>query len=158
MSLVSVHAVLDFVRNAHFIIVDRSSPASARVSAPSNRKKCVVNAVRFRTLHACSTFGISDADMGFSSRMDVPAFDRWKIFGKMYASVMFQLSANCSYGARGHTLSVVFYGHGMIGAVSHRLSPLKTKAEAASFGGLDMRCMSVRLSPSPRFVVLNATS
>ena len=45
----------------------------------------------------------------------------------------------------------------MIGAVSHRLSLLKVMVEAASFGGLNMRCMSVRLSPSPRFVVLNAT-
>ena len=45
----------------------------------------------------------------------------------------------------------------MIGAVSHRLSPLKVMVEAASFGGLNMRCMSVRLSPSPRFLMLNAT-
>ena len=45
----------------------------------------------------------------------------------------------------------------MIGAVSYRLSPLETKAEAASFGGLNMRCMGVRLGLSPRFVVLNAT-
>ena len=70
---------------------------------------------------------------------------------------MFQLSAECSYRARGHTLSVVFYGHGVIGAVSHRLSPLEIKAEAAPFGGLKMRCVNVQLSPSPRFVVLNAT-
>ena len=45
----------------------------------------------------------------------------------------------------------------MIGVVPHRLPPLKIKAEAASFGGLNMRCMSVRLSPSPRVAILNAT-
>ena len=70
---------------------------------------------------------------------------------------MFQLSEDCSYGARGQTLSVVLSAHGMIGAVPHRLSPSEIKAEAALFGGLDMRCMSVRLSPSPRFVVLDGT-
>ena len=43
MSLVSLHAVLDFIRNAHSIILGRSSPASAHVSAPSDRKKYVVN-------------------------------------------------------------------------------------------------------------------
>ena len=56
-----------------------------------------------------------------------------------------------------YTLSVVFHGHGMIGAVLHRLSPLEIKSEAASFGDLNMRCMNVRLSPSSRLVVLNAT-
>ena len=89
--------------------------------------------------------------------MDVPAFGGWKIFGKRHASIVFQLNADFSHGARGHILSVVFYGHGMIGAISHRLSLLEIKAEATSFGGLNMRCMSVRLSPSPRFAVLNAT-
>ena len=138
MSLVSVLAVLGFFQNALCTIVGRSSPASARVRAPSDRKKCVVNAGFFPALRACSAFGISDADMGFFPLMDIPAFGRWEIFGKRYASVVFQLSADCSYGARDHTLSVVFYGHGMIGAVSHRLSPLVIKAEAASFVGLNI--------------------
>ena len=157
MTLVSVHTVLAFFRNAHCINVSRSSPASTRVRAPSDRKKCVVNAVYFPALRACSAFGISGADMGVVPLMDVPAFCRWEIFGKRYASVVFQPSAECSYGARGHALSVVFYDHEMIGAVSHRISPLEIKAEAASFGGINMCCMSVRLSPSPRFVVLNVT-
>ena len=64
MRLVSVHAVPGLFRNAHCIIVDRSSPASARASAPSNWKKCVVNAVRFPALRACSAFDVSGADMG----------------------------------------------------------------------------------------------
>ena len=132
MSLVSVHAVLGFVRNAHCIIVGRSSPASARVSAPSDWKKCVMNAVRFPALRACSAFGIYGADMGIFPLINVPAFGRWEIFGKRYASVVFQFSAYCSYGTRSHTLSIVFYGHWMTGAVSHRLSPLEIKAEAAS--------------------------
>ena len=153
----SVYAVLGFFRNAHCIIVGRSSPASRRVSALLNEKKCVVSAVRFRALRACSAFGISGVDMGVFPLIDLPTFGRWKIFGKRYASVVFQLSADCSYGARGHTLSIVFCGHLMIGAVLHRLSPLENKAEAASFGGLNIRCINVRLSSSPRFLVLNAT-
>ena len=122
MSPVSVHAVLGFFRNAHCISVGRSSSASARVSAPS-----VVKAVRFPALRACSTFDISGADLGVLLLMDVPAFGRWEMFVKMYASVVFQYSADFSYGARGHTLSVVFYGHGMNGAVSHCLSSLEIK-------------------------------
>ena len=157
MSLVSVHAVLGFFRNAHGIIAGRSSPASARVSAPSDRKKCGVNAVRFPALRACSAFDIFGTDMGVFPLIDVPTFGRWEIFEKWYASVVFQLKAYCSYGVRGPILSAVFYGHGMIGTVSHRLSPLEIKPDAALFGGLNMRCMSVRLSPSPRYVVLNAT-
>ena len=154
MSMVSLHAVLGFFRNARCINVGRSSPASGRVSAPSDRKTCVVNAVCSPSLRACSAIGISGADMEVFPLMDVPVFGRWEIFGKRYASFVFQPSADCSYGARGHTLDVVFHGHGMIGAVSHRLFPLETKVEAASFGGLNMRCMSIRLS---RFVMLNAT-
>ena len=42
----SLHAVLDFFQNAHCIIVGRSPPARACASAPSDGKKCVVNAVR----------------------------------------------------------------------------------------------------------------
>ena len=157
MSLVSARAVLVFFRNMHCIIVGRYPAASAHVNVPSDRKKCVVNAVRLPALRGCSAFGISGADMGVFPLMDVPAFGRWEIFGKRCAPVVFQLSAGYSYGARGHTLSVVFYGHGMIGAVLHRLSPLEINVEVASFGGLNMHFMSVRLRPSPRFVVLNGT-
>ena len=63
--------------------------------------------------------------------MGVPVFGRWEIFGKGHASGVFQPSADCFYGARGDTLCVVFYGHGMIGAASHRLSPWEIIAEAA---------------------------
>ena len=108
-------------------------------------------------LLACSVFGISGADMEVFPLVGVPVLGRWEIVGKRYASAVFQPGADCCYKARGHTLSVVFYGHGMIGAVLYRLSPLEIKAEAASFGGLNMCCISVRLSPSRRFVVLNAT-
>ena len=67
----------------------RSSLASAHVSAPSDRKKCVVNAVRFQALLAYSAFGISGADMGALPLVDVPAFGRWEIFVKTYPSVVF---------------------------------------------------------------------
>ena len=56
--------------------------------------------------------------------MDVPVFGRWEIFGDKNASVVFQPSADCSYGSRGHKLRAVFCAHGMIGAVPHRISPL----------------------------------
>ena len=95
--------------------------------------------------------------MGVFPLIDVPTFGRWKIFGKRYASVVFQLSADCSYGARGLTLSVVFYGHGMIGAVLHRLSHLKIKRRPHHLVSFNIRCMNVRLSSSPRFLGLNAT-
>ena len=128
MSLVCVHAVLGFFRNVHCIIVSRSSPASARVSALYDRKKCVVNAVCFPALRACNAFGISGADMRVFTLIDAPAFGRWETFGEKYASVVFQLSADCSYGACSHTYSVVFCGHRMIGTVPHRLSPLEIKS------------------------------
>ena len=57
--------------------------------------------------------------------------------------------------------SVVLDGHGMIDAVSHRRSSLgikEVKKRPRSFGGLIKRCISVRLSLSLRFVVLNATT
>ena len=118
----------------------------------------MVNAVRSPALRACSAFGISGADIGVFHLTGVPVFGHWETLGKRYASVVLQPSADCSYGARDHTLDVVFYSrHGMVGAVSHRLSPLDIKAEAASFGSLNMSCMSVGLSPSPHLVVLNAT-
>ena len=109
----------------------------------------MVNAVRSSGLRACSAFGISDAEMGVFPLLGVPVFGRWEIFGKRYASVVFQPRADCSYDARDYTLDAVFCGHRMIGAVSPRLSSLEIEAEAASFGGLNMCCMSVRLSPSP---------
>ena len=142
------------------IIVGRSSPASICVSAPPDLKKCMVNAVGSPALrvYTLSAFVISVADKGIFPPNGYSRVRCWEIFGKGYLSVMFQPSADCSsYRARGHTLSVAFYGHGMIGAASHQLSPLKLKRRPRSFGGLNMRCMSVRLSPSPRFVVLNAT-
>ena len=139
MSLVSLHAVLDFIRNAHSIILGRSSPASAHVSAPSDRKKCVVNVARSPVLRACNAFGIYGADMGVFPLMGVSVFGCWEVFGEKYASVVAQPSADSSYEARGHTLDVVFYAHGMIGAVSYRPSPLETKAGATSFGSLSTR-------------------
>ena len=101
-------------------------------------KKYTANAVCSPALRACSAFRMSGADMGVFLLMDVPTFGRWEIFGKRYPSVVFQLSADCYYGARGHTLSVVFYGHGMIGTVLDRLPSLEIKTEAVSFGGLNM--------------------
>ena len=59
--------------------------------------------------------------------MGVSVFSRWEIFGESYASFMFQPSGDCFYGEDGHTRFVVFYGHGMIGAVSRRHSALELK-------------------------------
>ena len=82
MSLMSVRAVYGFFRNAHCIIVGRSSPASALVSALSDRRKCVVNAVGFPALRACSAFGIYGAHIRVFPLIYVPVFGRWEIFGK----------------------------------------------------------------------------
>ena len=46
-------------------------------------------------------------------------------------------------------LSVVLYCHDVIGAVSHRLPPLEIRRKSHSFGSRHMRCVSVRLNPSP---------
>ena len=46
-------------------------------------------------------------------------------------------------------LNVVFYCHEVIGAVSHRLPPLEIRRKSHSFGSRHMRCVSVRLNPSP---------
>ena len=133
MSLGYLPAVLGFFKNARCITVGGSSPASVRVSAPPDLKEFMLNAVPSPALRACtlSAFVIYGADKGAFLLMSVPMFGRWEIFGKGYPSVMFQLSADCSCGARGHTLRAVFYGHGMIGAVSHQLSPSEMKEEAA---------------------------
>ena len=147
LSLRYLYAVLGFFQNARCITVERSSPASARAIVPPNLKDCMASAVRSSALRACtfSAFVTSGADMEVSPLMGVPVFGRWEILGKRYPFVMFQPSAiptamcspycdvllDCSYGARGHTLIVVLYGHQMIGAISHRLSPLEIKGEAA---------------------------
>ena len=106
----------------------------------------MVNAVRSPALRACTlnAFVVSGADMGVLPLMGVlPVFGRLEILGKKYFSVMFQSSAvstaiYCSTALMvhtcGHTLSVVLYGHEVIGAVSHRLLPLEMKEEAAFIG------------------------
>ena len=91
MSLRYLPAVLGFFQNAHCIIVDRSSPGSARVSPSPDLKECMVNAARYPALRACtlSAFVISGADMGVFPLMGGPVFGRWEIFEKGYPSVMF---------------------------------------------------------------------
>ena len=54
MSLRYIQAVLGFFQNACCITVGRSSPASARVSAPPYLEDCVVNAVRSLASRACA--------------------------------------------------------------------------------------------------------
>ena len=73
MSLRFLQVVPDFFQNACCITVGRSSPASARVSGPSDLKESVVNAVRSPALRACTftTFVISGADMGVFPLMGV---------------------------------------------------------------------------------------
>ena len=74
ISLRYLQAVLGFFQNVRCITVGRSSPASARVSAPPDRKECMVNAVRSPALRAC-IFGTL-ARMGVFSLMGVPVFGR----------------------------------------------------------------------------------
>ena len=84
MSLRYLQAVIGFFQNARCITVGRSSPASARVSAPSDLKECMVNAVRSPALLASnlSAFVISGADMGVFPLMGAPVFGRREILGK----------------------------------------------------------------------------
>ena len=61
MSLRYLQAALGFFQNVRCITVGRSSPGSARVSAPPDLKECMVNVVRSPVLRACtlSAFVIS---------------------------------------------------------------------------------------------------
>ena len=95
MSLRYLQAVLGFFQNARCITVGRSSPASARVSGPSDLKECMVNVVRSPALRACtfSIFVISDADIGVFSLMGVLVFGRRELLEKRYPCVMFHPSA-----------------------------------------------------------------
>ena len=110
MSLRYLQAVLGFFQNARCITVGRSSPASARVSGPSDLKECMVNAVRSPALRACSfsTFVISGADLGVFPLMGV--FGRRELLGKRYPYyVMFHPSAvpiamYCSTALTGHVV------------------------------------------------------
>ena len=111
MSLRYLQAVLGFSRNARCITVFRSSPASARVSASPDLKKCMANAVRSPALRACtfSAFVISGADMDVFPLMGVPVFGRQEVLGKRYPCVMFQPSAvptamYCSTTLTGHVV------------------------------------------------------
>ena len=76
MRLRYLQAVLGFFQNSRYIIVGRSSPASARVSALPDLKECMVNAVRSPALRAC-TFSVFPL-------MVVPVVGRWEIVGKRY--------------------------------------------------------------------------
>ena len=111
MSLSYLQAVLGFFQNARCITVGRSSPASARVSGPSDLKEYMVNAVRSPALRACtfSTFVMSGADMGVSPLMGVLVFGRWELLGKRYPCGMFHPSAvpiaiYCSTALTGHVV------------------------------------------------------
>ena len=116
----------------------------------------MVNAVRSLALCACtlSAFVISGADMGVFLLIPCLTVVRSSEKGTL-ASCSSQRSPycdvllDCSYGTCGHTLSVVLYCREVIGAVSHRLPPLEIRRKSLSFGSRNMRCVSVRLNPSP---------
>ena len=126
MSLRYLQVVLGFFQNAHCIIVGRSSPASAHVSGLLDLKECMVNAVRFPALRACtfSTFVISGAAMGVFPLMGVLVFGRRELLGKRYPCVMFHPSAvpiamYCPTALTGHVaIRLVSYS-----AVMRKLAP-----------------------------------
>ena len=162
-----LQAVLGFFQNARFITVGRSSPVSARVSAPPDLKECMVDAVRSPALRACtlSAFVISGADISVFPPMGAPVFDRREILGQRYPCVMFQRSAvptamYCSTALVGHVvIRLVSYSTVIRGSAPSRIifPHWKLKRKRNSFGSRNMRCMSVRLNPSPLSKVLNAT-
>ena len=167
MSLRYLQPVFGFFQNARCITVGRSSPVSARVSAPPDPKECMVNAVRSLVFRACtlSAFVISGADMGVFPLMGTPVFGRLEILGKRYPCVMFQPSAvptamYCSTALMGHAVRrLVSYSTVMRWSAPSRIvfPHWKLKRKPHSFGSHNMRCMSGRLNPSPFFKVLNAT-
>ena len=128
LSLKYLQAVFGFFPNARCITAGRSSPASAGVSGPSDLKEYMVNAVRSPALRACtfSTFVIYGADMGvfplMGSRVRPSGAPRKMVplcHVPSQCSPYCDVLLNCSYGACGHTPSVVLYGHEVIGAVSY---------------------------------------
>ena len=109
MSLRHLQAVLGFFHNARCITAGRSSPASARVSGPSDLKECMVDAVRSPALRAYtfSTFLISGADMDVFPLIGV--FGRRELLGKRYPCVMFHpstvpIAMYCSTALTGHVV------------------------------------------------------
>ena len=115
----------------------------------------MVNAVRSLALCACtlSAFVISGVDMGVFLLIPCLTVVRSSETVPL-RHVPAQCSPcdvllDCSYGTCGHTLSVVLYCHEVIGAVSHRLPQLEIRRKSLSFGSRNMRCVSVRLNPSP---------
>ena len=167
MSWRYLQAVPGFFQNARCITVGRSSSASACVSAPPDRKECMMNAVRSPALRACTlgAFVISGADMDVFPLMGAPVFGRREIIGKRYPYVMFQPSVvptamYCSTALMGHVvIRLVSYSTVMRWSAPSRLvfPHWKLKRKPHSFGSRNMRCMCVRLNPSPLFKVLNAT-
>ena len=117
MSLRYLQAVLGFFQNARCITVGRSSPASARVSGPSDLKECMVNAVRSPALRACtfSTFVISSADMGVFLLLGVLVFGCRELLGKRHPCIMFHPSAVAIV----MYCSTVLTGHVVIRSVSY---------------------------------------
>ena len=141
MSLRYLRAVLGFFQNALCITVGRSSLASARVvSAPPDLKKCMVNAVRSPALRACTLAPLLYLVLTWASPlMGVPVFGRPSGDPRekvplrhvpSQCSPFCDVLLNCSYGAYGHTRSVVLYCHEVIGAVSHHIPPLEIKEAA----------------------------
>ena len=126
MSLRYLQALLGFFQNARCLTVGRSSPVSARVIAPPALKECMVNAVRSPALRACilSAFclppnGCTCVWPSRDPRKEVPLRHV-----PAQRSPHCDVLLDCSYGACGHTLSVVLYCHEVVGAVSHCLPPL----------------------------------
>lgn len=108
---------------------------------------------------------ISSADMGVFPLMGVPVFGRWGTLGKRCPSVMLQPSTvptavYCSTTLMGHVV-MHFVSYSTVARYSAPFGIVflrwKLKRNPHLFGSRNMRCMSVRLSLSPRFVELNAT-
>ena len=115
MYLRFLKAVHSFFQNACCITVGRSSPASARVSGPSDLKECMVNAVRSPALRACALLAplsylvlIWASSPNRCSRVWLSGATRENVplcHVPSQCSPYCDVLLNCSYGACGHTRS-----------------------------------------------------
>ena len=135
--------------------------------APPERKECIEKsafspAARAWLFKACV---ISAADMGALPRMGAPPSPSREMLGNKYPRVISHpmadpMGTSCSTAVTGHVAkqSWLYATEIRWSAPSLMVLPhWKLKRNPLRFGSLRMRCMSVRLSSSPRFVASKAT-
>ena len=158
MILMYPHAGLGLFQKARSTMEKGSSPLKILVIAPPERKQCIEMSVfspsaRARLFRACTIFAVV---MGDLPRMGAPHSALREMLGNKHPRDTSRPRTNTN-GTRGQTLVIVCDRNKMIDSISYGLTNWKLKRNPLRFGSLKMRCMSVRLSSPPRFVVSKAT-